>query len=144
MSDGTIGPSRRALLRGIAGATMVPSLSGVIGASGQSEAAEREAEPEYEGWFSDVENYRGETRDWRGSDEVTVRVGDLADGFYVADDGPGVPSDEREAVFDPGYTSTDRGAGLGLPIVARIAEAHGWTVTLGDSEAGGARVEVSF
>jgi len=75
---------------------------------------------------------------------VTVTVGPFADGFYVADDGPGVPSDEREAVFDPGYTSTDRGAGLGLPIVARIAEAHGWTVTLGDSEAGGARVEVSF
>jgi signal transduction histidine kinase len=78
---------------------------------------------------------------------VTVEVGSLpADdgsvtGFYVADDGPGIPEDDRERVFEPGHT-TGGGTGFGLPIVARIAEAHGWSVTVTDSETGGARFEI--
>ncbi|MFC7228538.1 response regulator [Salinirubellus salinus] len=70
----------------------------------------------------------------------TVRVGALPDGFYVEDDGPGIPLDEREDVFVAGY-ATDGGTGFGLAIVERIAEAHGWTVAVGESEAGGARFE---
>jgi PAS domain S-box-containing protein len=72
---------------------------------------------------------------------VSVTVGDRPDGFYVADDGPGIPPDERERVFDLGYTTTEDGSGLGLHIVRQIAEAHGWTVTATGSEAGGARFE---
>jgi len=34
-------------------------------------------------------------------------------GFYVADDGPGIPEDEREDVFDHGYTTSEGGTGLG-------------------------------
>jgi anti-sigma regulatory factor (Ser/Thr protein kinase) len=76
----------------------------------------------------------------------TIRAGGLADdaGFYVADDGDGVPSDIRETVFEPGYTESGDGTGLGLAIVRRIAAAHGWQVRLADSDAGGARVEVWF
>jgi PAS domain S-box-containing protein len=71
-----------------------------------------------------------------------VTVGLEGDTLYVADDGPGIPPGDREAVFDAGY-STTQGTGFGLAIVATIADAHGWTVSVAESEAGGARVEVS-
>lgn len=70
-----------------------------------------------------------------------TRADDAGDGFYVEDDGPGVPPAEREAVFEPGHTSTDAGTGFGLAIVKRIADAHGWNVTLTEGKAGGARFE---
>ncbi|WP_436925351.1 PAS domain-containing sensor histidine kinase [Halosimplex amylolyticum] len=71
-----------------------------------------------------------------GGDDVTVRIGPLGDwsGFYVADDGPGIPDDEREKVFESGYTTSDDGTGFGLAIVQVIAEAHGWRVTVGDDD----------
>lgn len=74
----------------------------------------------------------------------TVRAGGLDGGFYVADDGEGVPPADREAVFEPGYTDSETGTGLGLAIVARIASAHGWRVSFTESRDGGARVEVRF
>ena len=58
-------------------------------------------------------------------DETTVRVGELADGFFVEDDGPGIPPEEREAVFEHGHTTAKSGSGLGLSIVNTIANAHG-------------------
>lgn len=73
---------------------------------------------------------------------VTVEVGTAADGFYVADDGPGIPADRREMIFDQGFTTADDGTGFGLAIVERIAEAHGWSVTVQESEAGGAKFVV--
>jgi signal transduction histidine kinase len=41
--------------------------------------------------------------------DVTIEVGDLDDGFYVADDGPGIPPDERGDVFEAGYSSNQGG-----------------------------------
>ncbi|MFB6303025.1 MAG: PAS domain-containing sensor histidine kinase [Haloferacaceae archaeon] len=80
-----------------------------------------------------------------GTAGVTVTVGPLdgEEGFYVADDGPGIPADERERIFESGYTTADGGTGFGLAIVRRIAEAHGWRVDVGESEAGGARFAFS-
>jgi PAS domain S-box-containing protein len=79
-----------------------------------------------------------------GGDGVTVTVGDLDDGagFFVADDGPGIPADERERVFEDGYSTNDGGTGFGLAIVREVAEAHSWEVTAVESDAGGARFEV--
>jgi PAS domain S-box-containing protein len=79
-----------------------------------------------------------------GGEDVTVRVGRLADGpgFYVADDGPGIPVDERDRVFEPGYTTSDDGTGFGLRIVKEVVDAHGWHVAVTAAEAGGARFEV--
>jgi signal transduction histidine kinase len=74
---------------------------------------------------------------------VTITVGDLPDGFYVADDGPGIPESERHAVFEVGYTTREGGTGFGLSIVERIADAHGWTVSVTGSDAGGARFEIA-
>jgi len=74
---------------------------------------------------------------------VSVRVGPTADGFFVADDGRGVPPAERDRVFEPGYTAAGDGTGLGLTIVDRIATAHGWTVGVAESDGGGARFEIT-
>ncbi|MFB6074901.1 MAG: PAS domain S-box protein [Haloarculaceae archaeon] len=76
-----------------------------------------------------------------GGEDVTVTVGDCPGGFYVADDGPGIPEDERDRVFEIGYTTTANGTGFGLSIAREIAELHGWEVTLAESESGGARFE---
>jgi len=62
-------------------------------------------------------------------------------GFYVADDGPGVDPERREDVFDPGYSTADDGTGFGLAIVREMAVAHGWSVSVTASAAGGARFE---
>ncbi|PSP54580.1 hypothetical protein BRC82_09480 [Halobacteriales archaeon QS_1_67_19] len=74
---------------------------------------------------------------------ATIEVGALEDreGFYVADDGPGIPDDLAGDVFEHGFTTADDGTGFGLAIVDSIAEAHGWSVTVTDGSAGGARFE---
>ena len=76
-----------------------------------------------------------------GREDATVTVGDTDDGFYVADDGPGIPPEERDRLFDAGYSTSDDGTGFGLKIVERIADAHCWTVDVTESETGGARFE---
>ncbi|MFD1563279.1 PAS domain-containing sensor histidine kinase [Haloarchaeobius amylolyticus] len=78
-----------------------------------------------------------------GGDGVTVTVGLVDDGFYVGDDGPGIPPDERDRVLEPGWTTNADGTGLGLNIVREIAQAHGWDVDVTESAAGGARFEFS-
>jgi signal transduction histidine kinase len=54
----------------------------------------------------------------------------------VRDDGPGIPSELREQVFQALFTTKAKGSGLGLALCRRIAEAHGGTVTLEPSERG--------
>jgi signal transduction histidine kinase len=73
---------------------------------------------------------------------VTVTIGATDQGFYVEDDGPGIPAADRELVFERGYRAGDRETGLGLTIVDRIASAHGWTIRASDAEHGGARFVV--
>ena len=79
--------------------------------------------------------------------DLTVTVGAVSDdaatpsGFYVADDGAGIPPADRERVFERGYTTADGGTGFGLAIVEDIATAHGWSVRATESESGGARFE---
>ena len=74
---------------------------------------------------------------------LQVRVGGTDEGFFVADDGVGIPDEERARVFDPGYSSNRNGdgTGLGLTIVERIATAHDWGVNVTTSTGGGARFE---
>jgi len=79
-----------------------------------------------------------------GGDDVRIEVGDLADdGFYVADDGRGIPADERDDVFEAGYSTAQSGTGFGLAIVQRVAEGHDWDITVTESDQGGARFEIS-
>lgn len=74
--------------------------------------------------------------------ELTVTVG-VDDRLYVEDDGTGIPAGERGEVVEAGYTTSREGTGLGLSIVSQIAEAHGWTVAVGEGADGGARFEFS-
>ncbi|MFB6196517.1 MAG: sensor histidine kinase [Haloplanus sp.] len=76
---------------------------------------------------------------------LAVRVGLLDDhrGFYVEDDGVGIPESERENVLEPGYSTAEDGTGFGLAIVRTIAEGHGWQVDVTESDDGGARFEFS-
>jgi PAS domain S-box-containing protein len=80
-----------------------------------------------------------------GGEGVTVAVGTLDDepGFYVADDGPGIAPENRENVFDAGYSNSRGGTRFGLRIVQQVATAHGWDVAItSDAELGGARFEI--
>jgi len=89
---------------------------------------------------------RSGTDDGENDDtDVTIAVGELDDGtgFYVADDGPGIPEDDLETVFESGYSTGQGGTGLGLAIVEEIAGAHGWRVRVTNGENGGARFEIT-
>ena len=89
-----------------------------------------------------------------GSDAVTVRLRsvesdggteavpsapDSDGGFVIEDDGPGIPPDHRGRVFEMGHSTVADSPGLGLTIVDDIAQAHGWSVAVTESDAGGAR-----
>jgi PAS domain S-box-containing protein len=92
-----------------------------------------------------------------GDPPVTVTVGTLdtmltttrsgqndLTGFYVSDDGIGIPEDERDNVLESGYTTAHDGTGFGLSIVKQIAEAHRWEVNVTEGHSGGARFEFLF
>ncbi|MDX5987408.1 PAS domain-containing sensor histidine kinase [Haloferax mediterranei ATCC 33500] len=73
---------------------------------------------------------------------TAVTVGPLdSGGFFVADNGCGIPTEQFEQVFRPGYSTASQGTGLGLSIVKEIADAHGWTASVTESSAGGAQFE---
>jgi signal transduction histidine kinase len=70
--------------------------------------------------------------------------------ILVDDQGPGVPADAREAIFEPfarlpgSRTRADAGSGLGLAIARRLAELHGGTLVATDAPGGGARFVLSL
>ena len=73
----------------------------------------------------------------------TVRVGALENGFFIEDDGVGIPEEQRKQIFERGFTNSADGVGLGLTIVQNIVEAHGWQISVDDGENGGARFEIT-
>ncbi|MDZ5809846.1 PAS domain S-box protein [Halorubrum sp. AD140] len=80
-----------------------------------------------------------------GGSAVSVCVGLLPDepGLYVEDDGPGIPPDQRDAVFDAGHSTKDGGTGFGLATVKQLVEAHDWEIRITTGTLGGARFEIS-
>ena len=78
-----------------------------------------------------------------GESDVTVTIDALEGGFYVADNGRGIPEADRDSIFEHGYSTADGGTGFGLAIVADIVEAHDWSIMVTDSDAGGARFEIT-
>jgi signal transduction histidine kinase len=67
-------------------------------------------------------------------------------GIAIADNGPGIPDQDRARVFEPFFTTkTDgKGTGLGLSIVRNIVEQHGGEIHLGASKLGGAEFSCLF
>ena len=88
------------------------------------------------------ENLSGNAVEHGGSD-VTVTVGNLDDGFCIEDDGCGIPKNEYDDVFTPGYSNSEDGTGFGLSIVKQIVAAHGWEIRLTEGTAGGTRFEIT-
>lgn len=80
-----------------------------------------------------------------GGDDVTVTIGetDNSNGFYIADDGPGIPESIQDQVFQNGFSTVSEGTGFGLAIVSEIADAHGWKIEVTESQSGGARFDVT-
>ncbi len=78
-----------------------------------------------------------------GGPDVEITVGDVDGGIFVEDTGTGIPETEREAIFDPGYTTSPDGTGYGLELVRTIVDAHGWTLSLDDGSTEGARFEIT-
>jgi PAS domain S-box-containing protein len=85
----------------------------------------------------------GSTSSRPEGDDATVTVSAMDGGFYVADNGPGIPEADREEVFEAGYSTAEDGTGFGLRIVRQVADAHGWEVTATESESGEARFQVT-
>ncbi|GGJ01237.1 hypothetical protein GCM10008995_08890 [Halobellus salinus] len=78
-----------------------------------------------------------------GGADVNVRVGRLDNGFYIEDDGPGIPADKRAEIFEAGYSQSADGTGFGLSIIQRAVNAHGWQIRATDGSDGGARFEIT-
>jgi signal transduction histidine kinase len=76
-------------------------------------------------------------------DDVTVWVRAIPSGFAIEDDGPGIPPDERERVFEYGFSTDEEGTGIGLSTVEAVASAHGWSVDVTQGQNGGARFELT-
>ncbi|WP_254763512.1 PAS domain S-box protein [Natrinema marinum] len=84
-----------------------------------------------------------------GGATVRVRVGlleaddqgDGCRGFFIEDDGEGLPEELQGRLFDPSVSSSSDGLGIGLWVVREVATGHGWSVTATESEGEGARFE---
>ena len=75
----------------------------------------------------------------QGEIEICLtKVSATAATLEVRDNGPGVPPAEREAIFKPYFTSTQKGTGLGLAVVQQIVLAHGWEIECRANEPKGA------
>ena len=92
----------------------------------------------------------GELKVIGGSGEVavTTRLSAYrtdATGFIeVRDNGPGIPKENWDRVFDPYYTSKAEGTGLGLAIVKKVVLEHGGEVKLDRAPEGGARFSIEL
>jgi signal transduction histidine kinase len=80
----------------------------------------------------------------QGRIRVQISASDAAGSVRFADEGPGIPSDIREKIFVPFFTTKSRGTGLGLPTAKRLIEAHRGTIRIDCPEEGGTIVTIEL
>lgn len=78
-----------------------------------------------------------------GGKDVTITIGEVDNGFFVEDDGSGIPDDAHEEVFEAGYSTSAEGTGFGLSIIKQVVDAHNWEIRVIDGSNGGARFEIT-
>ena len=97
-----------------------------------------------------VDNAFGHSPDGGRVTVTATQAGGRSAAVLVDDQGPGVPPDAREAIFEPfarlpgSRVRADAGSGLGLAIARRLAELHGGTLVATDAPGGGARFVLSL
>ena len=79
----------------------------------------------------------------QATEPVRVRVGGLENGrgFFVANDGPKIPKEDRKHSVGSSHIGTPNESAYDIAAIKRIANAHGWHLRLTESELGGARIE---
>ncbi|SFS98282.1 two-component system sensor histidine kinase NtrB [Halostagnicola kamekurae] len=109
----------------------------VEGALGRANADESQLHGFFENLFRNAVEHAGT--------DVAIQIGLLPDrkGMYVEDTGSGIPESIRGDIFEYGYTTNDNGTGYGLSIVQQIVNEHGWEIAVTESDAGGARFEIT-
>lgn len=78
-----------------------------------------------------------------GGKNVDITIGSLNNGFYIEDTGDGIPDKIKSEIFNPNYTTSNTGKGLGLTIVEHVCDLHNWTIKVTESSSGGARFEIT-
>ena len=78
-----------------------------------------------------------------GGAGVKVLVDGGQNGFCVADNGVGIPSDNRKQIFEAGFSTNTDGTGFGLNIIQQIVTGHDWEIQATESDSGGAQFEIS-
>lgn len=76
-----------------------------------------------------------------GGKDTTITIGELDNGFYVEDNGRGIPKDARDSLLEFGFSTKTDGTGFGLSIVNEITENHDWILNVAEGREGGARFE---
>jgi len=78
--------------------------------------------------------------------KIYVSVSSNNNGINIAfeDEGTGIPEELLKKIWDPFFSTKDKGTGLGLGIVKNIIEAHNGTIQIGNRETAGSRVFVTI
>ena len=94
--------------------------------------------------FANLYRNAAEAMQGQGAIDVTVSSADEGLLVTIADHGPGIPDDLRQRVFEPYFTTKSDGTGLGLALVRITMEAHGGTISVTDTQGGGATFCIVF
>ena len=84
----------------------------------------------------------------RDTQDATITLSAIDQGgrvvITVADNGPGIPADQRDKVFVPFYTTKRQGSGVGLTLVRQIAAVHDAGLAITETPGGGASIRLTF